>query len=258
MLDLVEGGQHFSCHFDLDQGTARISVPGGPKISSLQPTALCQPGRYQLKFCNVDDRLLLWVDDALIAFTEDTEGVHYDVAAIYGSRQQIIPRTSAVDPGDLAPVGIGVQGATLTVDRLQVLRDIYYIAVRADRPGPHYQDYPEEALELPEGGTLPALIHPRQLFIDPDTWPRFLTRQKHDFTLAADQFFVLGDNSPESKDCRLWLDAMGGGRPGGFYLDRRLLIGKAVCVFWPHSWGGIPGLKRLPGLPNVKDMRIVR
>jgi signal peptidase I len=70
---------------------------------------------------------------------------------------------------------------------------------------------------------------------------------------------VLGDNSPESKDCRLWM--MGDARsgvPGGPYLDRRLLIGKAVCVFWPHSWGSIPGLPMLPGWPNFGDMRLVR
>ena len=37
-----------------------------------------------------------------------------------------------------------------------------------------------------------------------------------------------------------------------------LLIGKAVSVFWPHSWGSIPFLNALPGFPNFGDMRIVR
>ena len=69
----------------------------------------------------------------------------------------------------------------------------------------------------------------------------------------------MGDNSPESKDSRLWMmPGFAGDHPGGPYLDRRLLIGKAVSVFWPHSWGSIPLLKMLPGFPNFGDMRIVR
>ncbi|MEQ8838160.1 MAG: S26 family signal peptidase, partial [Lacipirellulaceae bacterium] len=80
------------------------------------------------------------------------------------------------------------------------------------------------------------------------------------FPVDEEQFFVMGDNSPFSQDARLW---KGGSRsgdsvPGGAYLDRRLLIGKAVCVFWPHSWGSIPGLRKLPGFPNFSDMRLVR
>jgi hypothetical protein len=54
------------------------------------------------------------------------------------------------------------------------------------------------------------------------------------------------------------MSGMSGDHPGGPYLDRRLLIGKAVSVFWPHSWGSIPFLKMLPGFPNFGDMRIVR
>ena len=78
------------------------------------------------------------------------------------------------------------------------------------------------------------------------------------FPLEADHFFMLGDNSAASKDSRLWLD--------GHHVDRRLLIGKALVVFWPHavpaSWG-IP-LRfrgwdlRLPSWPNFGRMRFVR
>jgi signal peptidase I len=79
------------------------------------------------------------------------------------------------------------------------------------------------------------------------------------FDVDENQLFVMGDNSPESKDCRLWTDGdLVSGIPGGRYLDRRLLIGKAICVFWPHSWGGVPGLPKLPGWPNFRDMRLVR
>jgi signal peptidase I len=79
-----------------------------------------------------------------------------------------------------------------------------------------------------------------------------------EFPLAAGQYLMLGDNSAASKDSRLWLD--------GHHVDRRLLIGKALVVFWPHavpaSWS-IP-LRfrgwdlRLPSWPNFGRMRFVR
>ena len=40
--------------------------------------------------------------------------------------------------------------------------------------------------------------------------------------VPPDAFFVLGDNSASSHDSRFW----------GF-VPRRLLIGKALCIFWP-------------------------
>ena len=42
--------------------------------------------------------------------------------------------------------------------------------------------------------------------------------------VPADQFFVLGDNSASSHDSRFW----------GF-VPERLLIGKAICIFWPPN-----------------------
>lgn len=46
----------------------------------------------------------------------------------------------------------------------------------------------------------------------------------HPTTVPADMYFVLGDNSASSHDSRFW----------GF-VPKRLLIGKAVCIFWPLS-----------------------
>jgi len=73
-----------------------------------------------------------------------------------------------------------------------------------------------------------------------------------------DQFFMLGDNSPASKDGRLWGPVD--------YVERRLLIGKAVYIYWPH---GIPAGfsfpirifgadKYIPFWPNFARMRRVR
>jgi signal peptidase I len=254
VLDLVEAGKHFSCTIDLKTGVATLGIEGVYDYKPSATTSVDSAGSYRLRLANVDDQLLLWVDGDVIDFGETT----YDVEALFGERQQMIPRTSADDPGDLSPAGVGARGAALKVTRLQVLRDIYYVATSWNDK--NYTEYPTgPSAKLPDGTPLPPLTEDRQLFVDSATWPRFLARQSREFDVGENQFFVMGDNSPASKDCRLWKQStVYDGIPGGSYLDRRLLTGKAVCVFWPHSWGSIPGLRMLPGFPNFGDMRIVR
>jgi signal peptidase I len=99
-----------------------------------------------------------------------------------------------------------------------------------------------------------------QLPYEPKLWDRFKERRSVEFPLGKDQFFVMGDNSAESSDARLWnVSSEHGGRPGGQYLERRLLIGKALAVYWPHSWNRVPGTPiPFPLFPNFGDMRLVR
>ncbi len=268
LLDLVEAGKHFTCQIDLKTGTATLSIDGLTDFTPTAQTPLSKRGEYRLRFANVDDQLLLWVDDKLIPFGEGTGAATYDADRLFGGRENAIPQTSEEDPGDLAPIGIGARGASLTINHIEVLRDIYYISanseddyIRARWGGGYHTDYtrPDEEAKLPDGTIQPPLSYVRQLFYDPSTWPRFLTRRKRTFPVEEGQYFVMGDNSPESQDCRLWKSGdKSKGLPGGAYLDARLMTGDAVCVFWPHSWGSIPGLKMLPGFPNFWDMRIVR
>ncbi len=256
VLDLVEAGKHFSCTIDLQTGVATLGIDGAQDYQPSATTSVNSAGSYRLRFANVDDQLLLWVDGDVVDFGNST----YDVDALFGERRLMIPRTSADDAGDLSPVGVGARGASLNVTRLKVLRDIYYVATSWKDPI-NDTEYPTGRInsKLSDGTSLPPLTGGRQLFVDPATWPRFLTRQQREFDIEENQFFVMGDNSPSSKDCRLWKHStVQEGIPGGSYLDRRLLTGKAVCVFWPHSWGSIPGLNKLPGFPSFGDMRVVR
>jgi signal peptidase I len=248
VLDLVEGGRHFTCTIDLPTGQATLSAAGDQSFAPTAKTPVVGPGEYRVAFANVDDQLLLWVDGDLISFEG---GTAYDAKQVFGDRRELLPVTSEEDPGDLAPVGIGARGAKLAVDRLQVWRDLYYIAVKSgDRnPSELIADYDRvdysNLIALPGDSTL---------------WPLLRNRRHQDFPLGADQFFVMGDNSAESSDARLWRSDVGrGGQPGGDYLERRLLIGKALCVYWPHSWNRIPGTPiPFPLFPNVADMRLVR
>jgi signal peptidase I len=267
VLDLVEGGKHFTCTINLTSGEAKLSAGGVDGYAPTAKTIVTGPGNYRIGFANVDDQLLLFVKqsslifsqfvaDDLVAFNGSTV---YDADRVFGDRRRIRPETSELDPGDLAPAGVGAHGAKLAVTQLQMWRDNYYIADRArdmtDNFGRQVKGHagPITDIDWP-GGFVPA-----DLAFDPSQWDRFRERRHEDFPLGKDQFFVMGDNSPESSDARLWCGESSRGVPGGEYLERRLLIGKALCVYWPHSWNRIPGTPiPFPLFPNFEDMRLVR
>ena len=77
--------------------------------------------------------------------------------------------------------------------------------------------------------------------------------------LEEDEFFVLGDNSPNSEDGRFW-DSEGIGNAGKTYragiVPRDYLVGKALFVYWPNGFRPYP---RFPFgvIPNVGQMRLI-
>jgi signal peptidase I len=65
------------------------------------------------------------------------------------------------------------------------------------------------------------------------------------FTLGPDEFFMCGDNSPNSQDSRWWGEGLGnsGIRYRAGVVPREYLVGKAVFVYWPSGYplaGSIP------------------
>jgi signal peptidase I len=103
------------------------------------------------------------------------------------------------------------------------------------------------------------------------------------FPLNADEFFVLGDNSPNSEDGRWWgetdMASKGWGPPRAGVVPRYYLVGKALFVYWPSGfefpWPQrlkasllessrrntalrlISGLVSLRWIPNVGQMRFI-
>lgn len=79
------------------------------------------------------------------------------------------------------------------------------------------------------------------------------------FTLGAGEYFVLGDNSPNSHDGRWW-DAPGIGNNTITYragiVPRDYLVGKAVYVYWP---GGFRPFRNFRSaiIPNFGQMRFI-
>jgi len=90
-----------------------------------------------------------------------------------------------------------------------------------------------------------------------DTGKRILRGSEGDvFELGADEFFVLGDNSPASLDSRWWPNP-GIGNNGVEYrtgtVPREYLVGKAFFVYWP---GGSKAAEKSPRLvPYVGGLK---
>ncbi len=83
---------------------------------------------------------------------------------------------------------------------------------------------------------------------------------KEAFDLGEDEFFVLGDNSPDSEDCRWWRkpgianEGLDGYRTGT--VPRDYLVGKALFVYWPSGFK--PFEKSPVGIiPNIGRMRFI-
>ena len=218
MLQLAEGGLGFECRFDLAEGTATLTysdlekeatkLPFDPAEKSTEPdvapalrvaqTTLGKNASGKVLFANVDDQLLVWVDGELLKF---------DGPTTYSTPHNHIRN----DADHLRPVRLGAQGATLRVDHLRVMRDVYYIATH------------------------------NNMMIDQDNGVTF--------EIGADQFFAMGDNSPASQDSRIWNQLI---TDTPHTVDRRMLIGKALFIYWPHS------LDYFPFCPNIPRMGFVR
>lgn len=258
-IDLVEAGTHYGVTLSAETGEAtlwRRPFESDQREALAEAATEFRAGRkHAIRLANVDNRLLLWVDGSLV---ETDASYTAEDADAEGDAQ--VPRSSGADAGDLAPAGVGIAEGKVTVERLQLWRDGYYIATRAGQiQGPDSigfttdlsrSDFKDQdlrrLLELPES---------------PELWYALANRNRVDFPIQESQLFVMGDNSGWSLDARLWAGGNGrdGGQPGGAYLERKQLVGKAVCVYWPHSWYSVPGTgRRVPAWPNFGDMRLVR
>ncbi|MCS7236893.1 MAG: signal peptidase I [Thermoguttaceae bacterium] len=235
-VELVEGGRTFRCLFDLATGSAEARIDALPHFRPRARTGVNKAGRYRIMWANVDDQLLLWINDRVISF---------DPPAEYPALGNDRPSEA-----DLQPVVIQAEGTRVTVRHLKLYRDIFYIAVRGD-PNSFGRQIICDFVS-PIGEPLTAETVNRAL----SDWQIYAARkpQMVHFPLRHGQYLVLGDNSAESMDSRLWED-----RKFEYYVREDLLIGKALFVFWPRSLDRIPGT-RIPVwfFPNFWKMRFVR
>jgi signal peptidase I len=125
ILELSKGVDRFQARFDLASGICRL-IRRGPvreEVVSQAPTPLKGTGSHSLRFANVDERLVIWVDGKL----PFGDGIEYSTDR----------KTDKHEVNDKEPASIGVNGnGRVTVRNIKLFRDTYYTAGYRERaPG---------------------------------------------------------------------------------------------------------------------------
>ncbi len=197
----------------------------GQPPKSIEPF---RPGRpMTIEFENLDYRVALRVGGVEIAATEPAD---------YAPDVWHLLRSAGQDGlYGTASVSISASGLPLELHHLKVQRDVYYRSANITEATSHSERFSD----VPGWG---IAGNPILLRSEPD------------------DFFCCGDNSPQSKDSRLWVEVCDMLRDRGDYqygtVPGDQLIGRAFFVYWPS------GLRLSEGtigiIPNVGKMRIIR
>jgi signal peptidase I len=178
VFELSHGADRFRAVFDVTDGTCTLrQIEDRPKalrdgdagkVLATMPTALKQTGRHHVRFVNVDDRLLVWVDREL----PFGDGVVYTPSGGRGPGEN-----------DLEPAGIGARAADVSIGKLQLWRDTYYTQLQPSGR----DDYPSV-----------------ERWSDPASWDSLQELKPLVFYAQPGHYFCLGDNSAHSSDSRVW------------------------------------------------------
>ena len=79
------------------------------------------------------------------------------------------------------------------------------------------------------------------------------------FTVGEDEFFVCGDNSPDSYDSRRWVGRGLGNNAQSYtsgIVPRDYLVGKAFFLYWGGAFRPFEG--SLPFVPNISEFRFIQ
>jgi signal peptidase I len=181
-----------------------------------------------ISFENADYRVRLKIADRVILETTD-EQYHPDIAKLRNAPPEETPPL----------VRIGAQGCNAQIWHLALMRDMYYRPERI-RVQENATDEERKFSGLPGHGIGGNPIH-----------------------LGPKDYFVCGDNSPESMDSRLWyqvgphlLDQYRQGRYQMGTVPADQMVGRAFFVYWPAGFRLFQSGP--PILPNVGDMRFIR
>ncbi len=247
VLELIEGVRAVQARFHPASGKVEIvrrdrdaggAYAEGDVVATAE-SGESGDGKYQFSFANVDDRALLWINGSVVPFDKEvtfvTEGFNL--------------------PGDqdLAPAGIAAKGTDVTAANLRIRRDIYYradVLEYTDDMGrssdPSFGTARACEVDSREFSSLASNLRSPKSY--GQLYARLVTEQRSrysglfDLQLAADEYLMCGDNSPASKDSRLfdyWSRPLRGIQSHRYAVREIDLIGKAMFIFWPH---GVPFL----------------
>jgi len=174
-----------------------------------------------LEAANVDHKLMLKVNGERImdlnadGRLDESDRSLDDISP----RSYSDPKRFSGQPYEETRLKLGISGTEATIHRLRVSRDIYYTNDKRETPG--------KPLAGRTFGT---------------------GTEKDQCILGQDQFFALGDNSPNSADSRRWDNPV---------VPRENIAGKAFFVYWPAA-GLRYGVPVARVLPDVTKFRLIR
>jgi signal peptidase I len=233
-FELNEGVRAYRARIDLKTGKAtlhsvlRFAGTENEDLLAEAETRMSGSGDYEFQFANVDDRICLWINGRLTDF---------GAAAGYTVDESLIP---SPQDEDLTPIGIAVANATATVSDLLIERDIYYVASQAE-------SFHSGGESVAGGSEHPWPSDLRRALNDPAKWYEVYDARDREavFELDSGEYLMLGDNSPQSSDSRLWPNMRGARHRHA--VPESALVGRAFYIYWPH---GIPFLNDGQGFPS--------
>jgi signal peptidase I len=169
VLEVCKGVDRFRATWDLATGDCALSRVTAKGVVELEkrPTNL-RKGTHHLRFANVDDRLVVWVDKNL----PFGDGVTYEAAKNRGPTKE----------NDLEPASIGVSKGAVTIQKMKLWRDTYYTL------DPGNPDYGNHEID----------------WTDPSKWDPLRELSCKTIYVQPGHYLCMGDNSPESSDGRQW------------------------------------------------------
>jgi signal peptidase I len=212
-LELVAGVDRHLATLDLSSGEALLQVIRKGQVAKQLKgnTTVAKPGKYKIRFDNFDHRLTLSVDGKL----PFGPGLEFDAPR---------PEDRGPRAGDLSPAAIGAEQARVKVRHMQLWRDIYYTRTHEPTSDVSINGRPDQVLSL----TAEERQNVTGPYAKPAKWHMYYDHPAQYYTIPDGEYFALGDNSTRSSDSRDW-----GSVP------ERLLLGRAVVVYWPLSRLGV-------------------
>ena len=223
------------------QGRPSIEMPdpetGEPKVRRSLPgkaEAVCRlpAGKStEVELWYVDQEASLWVDGKCVVRWPFELSMDIVKGRPFPDRGSLLQRPE---------IGIKVDGPAVTLNGVQIDRDIYYSS---------------QARSPDDKGMLVKRMNSKG---------RVVTHGKY-IELEADRFFCLGDNSPQSHDSRYWRDQdlnpwirqrlleQDSQQTG--VVPRELIMGRAFFVYFPPPYSWRPETVGI--IPNFGDLRFI-
>ena len=209
------------------------------------------PATLSLDVWHVDQAVWLFVNGALVIQLPyelnaggNSPAQRLEAAGVDMARYEQDPVANKPKPAE--SLAWAFDGSAFTARNLRIDRDLYY------QPG----------MLLPGNQVVSngPIVVGRAFACDPQNPAR----------IGEDQFLLLGDNSPASRDGRFWgrphpilKDEIGFDAP--FVVPGELLVGKAWCVYFPATYplgAGLnmkdPGARAPAIVPNFGSLRFIR